>query len=87
MCNDEKIRLAREAILNDKTIQSLQAKRVEIYSIAIPKVVLKGNEIVETLWLDETNHPVLSKINNLIEHRTKQILNFYETSKEQEDEL
>jgi len=71
------IRLISEAILNDKQLQALYSERVKIYSIAIPTVILKANGEAETVWIDETNHPNLSKINELIKHRTLQIKNFY----------
>jgi hypothetical protein len=70
-------RLISEAILNDKQLQALYSERVKIYSIAIPTVILKTNGEAETVWIDETNHPNLSKINELIEHRIQQIKNFY----------
>jgi len=65
-------RLILEAILNDKPLQQLQAKRAEIYSLATPTVILKSGK-AETVWIDETNHPLLPKINELIEHRIEQI--------------
>jgi hypothetical protein len=70
-------RLISEAILNDKQLQALHAERAKIYSLAIPIVIMKENGEAETIWLDETNHPNLSKINQMIEHRTEQIKNFY----------
>lgn len=70
-------RLITEAILNDKQLQSLHAERVKIHSLATPAVVVKENGDTETVWIDETNHPNLSKINEMIEHRTEQIKNFY----------
>ena len=66
-----------EAILNDRHYQYLMHKRVEIYSIATPKIILKKDGTVETIWLDETNHPVLPFLNEEIEHRKQQIINFY----------
>lgn len=70
-------RLISEAILNDKQLQALHAERAKIYSLATPTVVLKEDGEAETIWIDETNHPNLSKINEMIEHRTEQIKNFY----------
>ena len=70
-------RLIAEAILNDKQLQSLHAERYKIYSLATPTVVVKENGDTETIWIDETNHPNLSKINKMIKHRTEQIKNFY----------
>lgn len=65
-------RLISEAILNDKQVQQLHAKRAETYSLATPTVVLKDGK-AETVWIDETNHPLLPKIDALIEQRTEQI--------------
>ena len=70
-------RLILEAILNDKQLQELHAVRAKIYSIATPTVVLKENGETETIWIDETNDPNLSKINEMIKHRTEQIKSFY----------
>lgn len=70
-------RLISEAILNDKQLQALHAERAKIYSLATPTAVLKENGEVETVWIDETNHPNLSKINQMIEYRTEHIKNFY----------
>lgn len=71
------LQLMYEFILNDGYLQQLQAKRVEIYSLIVPTVILKEDGVVETVWVDETNHSILSNINILIEHRIKQIENFY----------
>lgn len=70
-------RLISEAILNDKQLQALHAERAKIYSLATPTIILKENGETETVWIDENNHPNLSKIEELIEHRTEQIKNFY----------
>lgn len=70
-------RFISEAILNDKQLQALHAERHKIYSLATPTVIMKENGGDETIWIDETNHPNLSKINEMIEHRTEQIKNFY----------
>lgn len=66
-------RLILEAILNDKQLQQLHAKRAEIYSLAIPTIILGKDGKAETVWIDETNHPLLPKINEMIEQRTEQI--------------
>ncbi|AYD48216.1 hypothetical protein [Arachidicoccus soli] len=66
----------QEAILNDKQIQILYAEKAKIYEFAIPIVILKNGK-AETNWIDETNHPQLSKINEMIEHRMEQIKEFY----------
>lgn len=73
----EKSALISEAILNDKHLQQLHIERVKIYSLATPKVVLKENGETETFWIDETNHPLLSNINEMIEHRTQQIIDSF----------
>ena len=70
-------RLISESILNDKQLQALHAERAKIYSLATPTVILKENGETETVWIDETNHPNLAKIDELIQHRTEQIKNFY----------
>lgn len=70
-------RLISEAILNDKQLQQLQEKRAEIYSLAIPTVILGKDGKSETVWIDETNHPLLPKINEMIEQRTEQIKQFF----------
>ena len=67
-------RLVSEAILNDKQLQQLHAKRVEIYSIVTPTVILSKDGKAETIWIDETKHPLLPKINEMIEQRTEQII-------------
>lgn len=66
-------RLISEAILNDKQLQQLNAKRAEIYSLATPKVILGKDGKAETVWIDETNNPLLTKINEMIKQRTEQI--------------
>lgn len=66
-------RLISEAILNDKQLQQLHAKRAEIYSLATPTVILDKDGEAKTVWVDETNHPLLPKINEMIEQRTEQI--------------
>lgn len=68
-------RLISEAILNDKQLQQLYAKKVEIYSLATPTVILGKDGKAETIWIDETNHPLLSKINEMIEQRVAQLKN------------
>ena len=71
-------RLISEAILNDKQLQQLHAKRVEIYSLATPTVILSKDGKAETVWIDETNHPLLPKINEMIEQRTEQIKQWFQ---------
>lgn len=71
-------RLILEAILNDKQLQQLNAKRAEIYSLATPTVILGKDGKSETVWIDETNHPLLLKINEMIELRTEQIKQFFQ---------
>lgn len=71
-------RLISEAILNDKQLQQLHAKRAEIYSLATPTVVLGKDGKGETVWIDETNHPLLPKINEMIEQRTEQIRHWFQ---------
>lgn len=71
-------RLISEAILNDKQLQQLHAKRAEIYSLATPTVVLSKDGKSETVWIDETNHSLLPKINEMIEQRTEQIKQWFQ---------
>ena len=58
-------RKINEAILTDPTLQRLYAKRVEIYSLAVPKVILKDGK-AEIIWIDETNSPIIKKIDKQI---------------------
>ena len=71
-------RLISEAILNDKQLQQLHAKRAEIYSLATPTVILGKDGKAETVWIDENNHPLLPKINEMIEKRTEQIKQWFQ---------
>ena len=71
-------RLISEAILNDKQLQQLHAKRAEIYSLATPTVILGKDGKPETVWIDETNHPLLPKINEMIEQRTEHIKQWFQ---------
>lgn len=66
----------QKAIIEDVELQKLHAKKVEIYSMATPTVILKDGK-AETVWIDETNHPLIGKINELIELRTQQIIDAY----------
>jgi hypothetical protein len=70
------ISVIHKAIIEDVELQKLHAKKVEIYSLATPTVILKDGK-AETIWIDETNHPLIGKINELIELRTQQIINAY----------
>jgi hypothetical protein len=71
-------RLISEAILNDKQLRQLHDKRAEIYSLATPTVILVKDGKAETVWIDETNHPLLPKINEMIEQRTEQIKQWFQ---------
>lgn len=71
-------RLISEAILNDKQLHQLHAKRAEIYSLATPTIILGKDGKAETVWIDETNHPLLPKINEMIEQRTEQIKQWFQ---------
>jgi hypothetical protein len=72
----DNIRLIQETILNDRLIQQLTAQKVFICQMATPTVLLKDGEEV-TIWFDETNHPLLPKINQMIELRIEQIKNSF----------
>ena len=73
---DVSSRLISKTILNDKQLQALYAEKTKIYSFATPIVILRENGEAATV-IDETNHPYLAKINELIEYRIEQIKNFY----------
>lgn len=75
---DVSSRLISEAILNDKQLQQLHAKRVEIYSLATPTVILGKDGKEKDIWIDEANHPLLPKINEMIEQRTEQIKQWFQ---------
>ena len=66
----------QKAIIEDVELQKLHAKKVKIYSMATPTVTLKDGK-AKTVWIDETNHPLIGKINELIELRTQQIIDAY----------
>lgn len=66
----------QKAIIEDIVLQKLYAKKVEIYSIATPAVILKDGK-AEIIWVDETNHPLIRKINENIELRTQQIIDAF----------
>lgn len=68
--------IIQQAIIEDVELQKLHAKKVEIYSMATPTVIIKDGK-AETIWIDETNHPIIGKINELIELRTQQIIDAY----------
>lgn len=68
-------KLIHEAILNDKIIQHLNVQKSKIYSFIILIVILNNGKY-ETILQDETNH-LLFKINEQIECRKNQIINFY----------
>jgi hypothetical protein len=69
--------LILETILNDKQLNQLYAKRVGIYSMIMPTTVLTKDGESKMIWVDETNHPLLPTINELIENRTNQIKTFF----------
>jgi hypothetical protein len=70
-------KIISEAILNDKQLQALHTERVKIYSLAIPTVIINDNDEAKTIWKDETTNTNLSKIDEIVEHRVNQIINFY----------
>ena len=68
-----------EAIVTDKSLDKLYAKRMEIYSVITPTFILnKSTGIAETVWIDDKNNPILSNIEELIELRIQQIKQAYE---------
>lgn len=76
MSYKNKDRLISEALLNDKVMQQLNAIRNEIYSISIPVVVIDGED-ARTNWIDDNSHPVLANINEEIDTRKRQIIDFF----------
>ena len=68
--------LIYKAIIDDVELQKLHAKKVEIYLMTNPIVILKDGK-AKTVWIDETNHPLIGKINELIGLRTRQIIEAY----------
>lgn len=69
-------KIIRKAIIEDKYLLELYAQKERIYFIATPQAILKDGKI-KTFWIDETNNPLLSKINEMIEARINQIKKFY----------
>lgn len=80
-------RLILEAILNDKQLQQLHAKKAEIYSSTTPTVTLGKDGKAKTVWIDETNNPLLSKINKMIEERMEQIKQWFQLFDDNENEI
>lgn len=74
---ENKQQLIHEAVLNDIALKQLNAKRAEIYSLVVPTMVSKSDGSVETILLDKTNHPLLPKIEEMIEHRINQIKDYF----------
>jgi hypothetical protein len=71
-----KAKLIYKTIAGDVELQKLYAERARIYTFVVPTIILKeGKEA--TVWFDETNNLMLSKVNELIEFRIEQIKNFY----------
>lgn len=59
--------------MNDKHLLQLYAKKAEICSLATPTVFLSKDGKTTTAWIDETNHPLLPKSNEMIEQRIEHI--------------
>ncbi len=70
-----------EALLNDKSLQQLGAVRMKLYTLCTPTVILRDGKS-ETIWTDETNNPQIKKINELIESRRNQIIDWYKPPKQ-----
>jgi hypothetical protein len=74
--NPDNSQLVSEAILMDKQLMALYAKRAEIIMLATPTVVLK-NDKSEIIWIDESNHPLLHGIEEMITQRIEHITNCF----------
>ena len=69
--------LISEAILNDKILHKLHRKRANTYAKVPPTINVRNNDGEYTFWVDEKNHPILSKLNEMIEQRIETIKQFY----------
>lgn len=65
---------AVNAILTDTEMIGLNNLRVKIYSLAIPLVILGKDGKIKTIWLDDSNHPTLKKIEKRISARRAEIM-------------
>lgn len=73
----EKQKLINRAIIEDDELNRLYAERVKIYTFVTPTMVLKDGKAT-LIWLDETNSERLKKVDELIQLRVDQIVDFYE---------
>lgn len=72
-------KLISRAILKDKILLSLYAERVNIYTFITPRMIFKdGNATL--VWIDETNSERLKKVDELIQFRIDQIVDFYKNN-------
>lgn len=66
-----------EALVSDEVLRELHAERVKICSITTPAMLMDRRGNVTLTWVDEAGIPNLQKIDEMIEHRIKQIRDFY----------
>jgi len=65
----------QEAILNDKELQRLSAKKAEIYnSVGIQSVIVGEKTRIS---VNQNADKLIQKVDELIEFRTGQIIEFY----------
>ena len=72
----DNLQLMNTSILEDEILHQLLMEKVLIYEMQTPIVILKYGK-AELLTIDETKHPELSKLNELINQRIEQIKDFY----------
>ena len=70
---DQKI---NKACINDAAIQQLQAEKVKIASLEIPKILVSGSG-AEMIWMKKANQPIIDKIDELINYRMSQLNESY----------
>lgn len=64
------------ALLSDHLLQRLEAQRLKIYSLAVPKILIVDG-IPQTVWFDDINNEHLKQIEDAINFRTNQITEAY----------
>jgi len=72
---ENNIQQIQEAILNDKELQRLSAKKAEIYnSVGIQSVIVGEKTRIS---VNQNADKLIQKVDELIEFRTGQIIEFY----------
>ena len=74
MIQQNNIEKVREAILSDSIIAEMISCKVKMIIHEKPKIQIKEDGEIEVVRLD---NPLLKKMDDLIEHRQQQIINFY----------